>query len=406
MNRVRYLDGLRGILALVVFLHHYLYVFAPSVIFGGEYREFMRTGKYTLPKLLSLTPANFIFNPLTAIMFFFVLSGFVQTYNYFQKPDLQFLQKSFIKRYFRLAVPVIVVVMMVYVFHKLHFVDKSAISQNDIYFTRKWVETQLPGNLGFFAALKHGAVDCFLMPSRYYQVLWTMPVELLSSWVVMVVLFVTHALPARRQLLIGWMLIQILVIRSTYGVAFTLGILICDLHVNSERFKRLFSRYLVRAFCLAAGLYVSTYPFVSYEGALAKSVYAPLLSIKSENHVIVCAIGVALLLCWLLHARRIQSLLHNRLLLFLGEISFMVYLVHLLMVFSVAPWLYKNLSHHLGNNTCATVTGSLTFGVVVLVSWILYRVADKPVVKYCNIFIGRLFKSNPASQSPVKNKTP
>src|SRR5687768_12215241 len=113
MNRVRYLDGLRGILALIVFLHHFLYCFAPTIIFGGEYREFLRTGPSTPAKLLALTPVNFIFNPLTAIIFFFILSGFVQTYNYFQKPDLKFLQKSFLKRYIRLAVPLIAVVMLV-----------------------------------------------------------------------------------------------------------------------------------------------------------------------------------------------------------------------------------------------------------------------------------------------------
>ena len=61
-------------MAVIVFIHHFLYAFYPWLVFGGEVESY-RTGNWTVSRLFALTPLNIVFNPGTAINFFFLLSG-------------------------------------------------------------------------------------------------------------------------------------------------------------------------------------------------------------------------------------------------------------------------------------------------------------------------------------------
>ena len=132
---------------------------------------------------MALTPVNIFFNPGMAIHFFFLLSGYVQTHTYFINPETAFLQKSLIKRYIRLALPVLSVVILVYFFHSFYLIRKDLIPANEL--TSGWLKSLLPNNLHFFEVIKEGLSDCFRGNSRYYQVLWTMPTELINSFVVL-----------------------------------------------------------------------------------------------------------------------------------------------------------------------------------------------------------------------------
>src|SRR5688572_2860924 len=144
-DRLRYLDGLRGILAIIVFLHHFFYIFYPDIIFGGNYEEYLRKGM-SFEKFMAFTPLNMLFNPGTAIHFFFFLSGYVQSFHYLKNPELGILQKSFIKRYFRLAIPTLIVMLLIFTFHKLHLITKDYIPPDPV--TGSWTKSMLPDNLG------------------------------------------------------------------------------------------------------------------------------------------------------------------------------------------------------------------------------------------------------------------
>jgi peptidoglycan/LPS O-acetylase OafA/YrhL len=388
-DRVRYLDGLRGILAIIVFIHHYLYAFYPDLLFGGDYQEFSGSSSFTLYKFIALTPLNIVFNPGMAIHFFFLLSGYVQTYNYFQKPDYVFLQKSFIKRYFRLALPTLSVILIIFIFHKLHFFTKELIPKNPV--TSGWVESILPDNLNFFQAVKHGLSSCFASNSRYYQVLWTMPTELYNSWMIMILLFITHQLKNKNGLFIFWILIQCFVLESYFSVAFTIGMMLCGLEKNSVKFKKVFSRPFIMFLCAAIGLYFASYPHVGYQGSTRHSFYAPISFFEVYPHIISFLIGDSLLLCFLMHSIRSQEFFSKKIFLFFGKISFMFYLVHLFLLLSFTPWFYNKLHSHMGMGPNLIISGIVSFAVISFASYALYLWVDKPVIKYCSIYLKKFF---------------
>jgi peptidoglycan/LPS O-acetylase OafA/YrhL len=388
-ERIQYLDGLRGLLAIIVFVHHFLYAFCPAIIFGGTYQEFL-SGNFTPSRFFALTPINIFFNPGTAINFFFLLSGYVQTYHYFKNPELTFLQKSFLKRYFRLAIPTLVVVLLLYAFHKLRLIDRLHFPPNQLSYD--WIKSMLPDTLNFWQSIRYGLLDCFNSKSQVYQVLWTMPVELYNSWMILILLLVIHPIKNKTPIFICWMFVQVFLLESYYGVSFTLGAFIAYLNANSNNFANVFSKKWVLVLCSIVGLYFASYPFMGYESSSKQSIYRLISFFDVYPHVISYIIGNTLLFGVILYSIKLQKLLSSKWLLFFGNISFMFYLIHFLILFSFSPWLFFKLfgTFHNGVGNYI-ITGTATFILIALVSYVLYKLIDAPVLKGCNILAKKIY---------------
>lgn len=388
-SRILYLDGLRGILAIIVFLHHFLYLFYPELIFGGNYDTFIKQGPFSIYRIIGLTPLNILFNPGFAIHFFFLLSGYVQTQAYFRKPTVSFLQKSLLKRYFRLAFPTVSVVVLVFLFHKLHFVHKELIPLNTL--NSQWVKGLMPNNLNFLQVLREGLSDCFRGNSRYYQILWTMSTELINSFVVLGLLLLFHNLRHQMRVFVFIILVQFVILGEYYSMAFVCGTLFANLEVNSEKSRSVFNTRPIKYLCLFGGLYFGSYPFTGYQNAAVNSVYAPISFFDTYPHVISYLIGVLLLFCFLLHSKASQQLLTKRIVLFFGQISFMFYLIHFLLLLSFTPWLYQHLSAEHGVNFTFSVSLVTSFMLTTGVAFLLTKFIDAPVIKACNFYVKKFF---------------
>lgn len=380
---------MRGVLAVIVFVHHYFYAFCPDLIFGGNYDNYVHTGPFSFYKIIALTPINILFNPGMAIHFFFLLSGYVQTRNYFIKPEISFLQKSLIKRYFRLAIPILSVVVLVYFSHRFYLIRKDLIPINEL--TAGWLKSLLPNNLNFFKVVMEGLSDCFRGNSRYYQVLWTMPTELINSFVVLALLLILHNLKYKIYVIMLLIAIQFIVLEEYYSVAFMVGMLFANLEINSEKFKKIFSKSLVQFLCLILGLYFGSYPFTGYQNAAGHSLYAPISFFEIYPHVISYLIGVIFLFCFLLYSKSSQNILSKKVFLFFGEISFMFYLIHLLLLLSVTPLLYAKFRNTNDGGIDFVLTGLSSFIAITLVAYTLTKAVDKPVIKWCNSFAKKFF---------------
>lgn len=389
-KRIYYLDGLRGILAIIVFVHHFLYAFFPEVVFGGT-AENAASGHWNLIKIIALTPINILFNPGMAINFFFLLSGYVQTFNYFKTNEYSYLQKSFLKRYFRLAIPTLAVVLIVYIFHKLHFIKLNFFPQNTI--TSTWVKSMLPDSLNFLQAIKFGLLDCFNSDFKYYQILWTMPVELLNSLIILILLLVTHNLKNKLNLFIVWAFIQFTFLKSFHGLAFTFGMILCYLQANSAEFKKIMSHKILKLILLSAGIYFASYPFVAYNNVVKNTVYGPISFFETNPTVISYLFGNTLLFCFIVYSERIKKIMSHKILQFFGAISYMFYLIHFILVFGFSPWIFHSLSKNINGAPLLIITGTITFAVITLLSWLLTSLIDKPILKVCNYYSNKLYKN-------------
>jgi peptidoglycan/LPS O-acetylase OafA/YrhL len=338
---------------------------------------------------MGLTPINILFNPGMAIHFFFLLSGYVQTRNYFINPEISFLQKSLIKRYFRLALPILTTVLLVYLFHSLFLIRKDLVPVNVL--NEGWVKSMLPNNLHLWQVFKEGLFDCFRGNSRYYQILWTMPTELVNSFVVLGLLLIFHNLKYKIRVFVGLILVQFIVLQEYYSVAFVAGMLFAHLEVHSLKFQTLFSKTSIKIICLLLGIYFGSYPFTGYQNAAANSVYAPISFFEVYPHVISYLIGVIFLFCFLVHSVTAKKILSGRIFQFYGEISFMFYLIHFLLLLSLSPRLYVRFNPSGNGSGDLVITGLLSFVAVTIAAYLLTRFIDRPVIKTCNRLVKKFF---------------
>lgn len=388
-RRVKYLDGLRGVLALVVFVHHFLYLFYPEAIFGGTYQEFLTGNAFALNRIVALTPLNILFNPGMAIYFFFILSGYIQTLQYFETKNTLILQTSFLKRYFRLAIPTLVVVLLVYCFHKLHLIQINLIPQNPL--SNSWTKSLLPDNLNVWQVILHGAFDCFNGMSHYYQILWTMPVELYNSFMVLILAMFTHRVKQRAWLFFLWLFVQLFFLKSYYSAGFTIGLSLACFEKNSVVFTSVFSRKIVQAGCFVVGIYFASYPYTGYLNASENSVYRPISFFEVYPHILSYTLGDTLLFCSFIFSARAQHVFSIKPLLFFGKISFMFYLIHFLVLLSFSPWLLSVLKSRLSLSTSLLVDAALSLCVINASAYLLYRLVDLPVLRNCNRVVSNLF---------------
>jgi peptidoglycan/LPS O-acetylase OafA/YrhL len=376
-SRIVYLDGLRGVLAVIVFLHHFFYAFYPEVIFGGDYQSFSNTGTFTGLKLIGLSPINILFNPGFAIHFFFLLSGYVQTYQFYQTGDKSIIQRGLLKRYFRLALPTLSVVILVYCAHKFHWIRKDLIAENPL--NSGWVKSVMPNTLQFHQLFKEGLISSFQHNSRYYQVLWTMPTELANSYLVLLLALALHKIKHQTKVIVVLLLIEFSVLEEYYSIAFVSGMLIARLRVEPPAYNSVFAKKWLKWTCLAIGLYFGSYPFTGYQGAVSQSVYSPISFFDTYPHIISYYIGSVFMFLFILQSPSLQAAFSVRLVLFYGKISFMFYLIHFLLLFTLTPVVF-----HISNNIPITIIVSLA--LVTGISWLLTVLVDQPTLRFCNRF--------------------
>ena len=110
MFNYSYLDGLRGIGALVVYLNHFLDHF-----YHLPTKKKLDEGKEEqLPNWTRQTPVVLFYHGYFWVVVFFVLSGFVLTLRFFKVRKSSCVTGGTFRRYLRLMIPVWVVFSLTY----------------------------------------------------------------------------------------------------------------------------------------------------------------------------------------------------------------------------------------------------------------------------------------------------
>jgi len=103
MRKIQYLDGLRGLAALVVVFHHFILAFYPALFLGRNAATHLKDGTEAF---ISGSAMNIFYGGNFMVAIFFVLSGFVLSHKFFLKKDYEILTQGAVKRYIRLVIPV------------------------------------------------------------------------------------------------------------------------------------------------------------------------------------------------------------------------------------------------------------------------------------------------------------
>ncbi len=328
LERMVALEGLRGVAALTVVLSHALFAFEPG-LFKDVYPEMQATWPEIAWPLLPFEwpPLNALINGSFSVCIFFVLSGLVLTRLYSQTGDAQVLISRAIRRVPRLAIPIAASVVVAYALFAaglMRNLPAAALSNST------WLAGYYPDSLSIGTALREASYGALLRGSALNSPLWTMPVELIGSY-----LAFAFAMKERR---VGWVLFAI----GTFGaivltgkanlpfyLCFAAGTLLG--RIDPASVPR-----LVKFAALPVGLYLGGFEDNAAYRWIIDALGGNVVPLQRSVHclgavcVVIAAISTAWLAKWL--ASRIPALL--------GRLSFSVYLLHFPIMCSLGSAIY------------------------------------------------------------------
>src|SRR4051812_36133863 len=182
VRKIAYIDGLRGIAAMMVFFAHLIISQLPAII------TFTPSEVHSsLDTAIGLSPLNVFWDGNFGVCIFFVLSGYVLS-DFCLHAKISF-PAQLVRRYFRLALPMLITSTFAWLL--LHFglyknYDAAVNVTNS-----GWFSIWYRFDPNFFAMAKEALYGAFDKGQAVYNSnLWTMRYELIGS----AYIFVLHAL--------------------------------------------------------------------------------------------------------------------------------------------------------------------------------------------------------------------
>lgn len=353
-GKLAYLESVRGLAALVVVINHIIIAFYPA---GFDGLHTVPVHNRVLEGLLHGFPLGFLIAGNFAVVLFFILSGYVLTYKFFQNHDPHDLRRQAAKRLLRLGVPVFFTVMLSYILiingsftnWKLHEITSSPQAG--------WIFNFMPT---LADALYNATVGVFLgTGTKYNPVLWTMPVELIGSFVVFGFALLVGTLKRRYVFYIG----AIVLLQSSFMTCFILGALLADITHNTNVitfFKtKVSSVYAYTA--LGIAYLIACTPIVGKD--FADTVYGRILPDATSAfgaYYLWLFFGAFILLFAVLVLPKLQAILNKKLFVWLGGLSFSIYLTHFLILYSLGSWIFLSVHSTIGYGKAALLAAAVT----------------------------------------------
>ncbi len=356
-KRIEYLDSVRGLAALFVLLSHTI-------------------GAFDWPAALS-APGRW---PFTSILFagkeavgmFFVLSGYVLSKPFVAAagitPRKIFLPTFYLRRFTRIWLPWFFVFAASIFAQKFLFFHPATCPPISNWLDRFWhVPLTVENFFKQCAFLQHDATRQLLNQD------WSLGVELKGSLLIPLFLFLSRGKRVFVLLALA-AVFPIILATGHYYVSFIVGVLLA-------RYGEPMTGRLLRASPLHKIL-VLLLGLSLYQG------YDCLVSVLQESRLalqcgwIITTLGCALVLLAVFASSTIQRILNHRVIVFLGRISYSVYLVQFIVILCLLPPLIK-LANQLGVVQTPVLFG-LSFiasvGATIGCSALSYRLVEVPSI--------------------------
>jgi peptidoglycan/LPS O-acetylase OafA/YrhL len=385
-KRIESLDTIRGLAALAVLLGHTLGTFAwpDSMVFWARFPL-----------------ANMLFDGRSAVTMFFVLSGFVLSRPFLTKSPAEqnyrqlFVSAFYLRRVTRIWIPwfsifCLSALMRAYCFH--YYQTAPPLSEQSKHF---W-----SADLTLSSFFRQCA---FMLQNAERQLLpqdWSIRVELKGSALVPVFIFL-----ARRHILLlfgAGGLLLLFIHTGSYYFSFVLGVFAAKCLTSGEPILRSLS------FVSKCGLLV--FGISLYQARLATN-YIGMGGSGMADRIAwcICSIGCVIIITTSLGSRRIQATLSHGVLVFLGRVSYSVFLLQVIVIMCVLPPVTRgfNLMGVQSLFLLLPLTFVVAVSVTVAIAAITYRLIEVPSMAlghWASSYVGR--QSFHRSTSPEKRQEP
>lgn len=366
--RLRYLDGLRGLAAVIVVAHHLMLGFFPA--------SYSRTlGDAHLPfgfeRILHDTPLGIVINGGFAIGLFLLLSGYVASIQ-FQKSDSlkKFVPSTMIRfiRFFSLILSCNLIAYGLIISGQAWNHPTAEITQSWWWLGSMW--QMIPSFKETLMQSVFSLVRTYSIQEVYNSSLWTMPLFFLGPLLVFGILKLAHQLRFRGMI---YLLLIALLINTNYYLL-VVGMAIHDLELAASW---LFRSRFVRIMLVCMTFYFGAYP-QAFNTALVTSLYSflPIFSFADTSRLYL-GLGALALFLLLLTSERLQLFFSSGFFGYLGERSFSLYISHILIINSVTCFLFLKFIVYFPYTVAFLVSLLISIPCFVMVSHLLYGFVEQ-----------------------------
>lgn len=377
-KKLVYLDGLKGLGCVVVFLTHFVFAF-----YYGMYHY--QPESCHLPGNLDIaigkSPLNLLFNGNTAVRLFLILSGYLLCRSFFMTGDKNRLKQSAWKRYLRLMPAVLVVNVVIWLCMMLGLYQNGPAAV--LAGSTEWFEGFNSFEPSFWNMLKESLYGCFLFGTNDYNgVLWTLQMLFLGAYLdYALAYFISH-------LRFRWLIYGVLgvVLLRTDFLGMFLGYVLCDfMHTDWAWRKKLCGMSGFNWLVFAVGLYFMGYPSAGfgYEGTIWGIL--PMVFVN-YYHIF----GVLCFVFAVLNLDQVQKFFSLKVFRYLGRISYSLYLIHFLVIATFGAWFFLKFEALLGYNLTGLLNLILISTITVGLSELSVRYVE-PLSKKGEVLIGCIF---------------
>lgn len=383
-SRFQELDGLRGLAALIVVIWHIVAKLFPGLALG---RPFPATLEVEIA--LFNSPVRMLYDGTLAVCIFFVLSGYVLSYSFFERNHDASILHRLIARPVRLCLPVTINVLVAFIF----------LSYGMFLLEGQHVTWEATGALEFIAPFEEGAnrdlspkgliEHIFYLPyfptpdfARLYNgVLWTMHVEFLGSLALLGLLLCCHRVSDRIVLsALAFCAILITFAYPWWGSYFSLLFIGSMLSFFAAK-GYLSDRKVIWIPSLVVGL------FLVNDGV--EFLYESLIPYGISGRPFFVGLGACMVFVAVLCSAVISRILRGQVFQFLGRISFSLYLFHPLLFFTGYAT-FVTLFESVEIWVASLVAGTVVLIVSILVAALLTPLIDNVSVRASKAFSNRV----------------
>ena len=381
-EKIAYLEGLRGYAALTVVVLHFLATYFPAFIWGKP-----NTAHNVLELFLFSSPFGILltvfYNGNLAVFIFFILSGFVLSYKFFKNGDSKAVTEGIAKRYFRLVIPALASVLIAYFLlrNRLFFNGTAALSTGSVWLGKLWAFKPNFGDMIIDGLFR----NMFQNVYKYNLVLWTMMFELYGSMLVYAACSIIGK--NRNRHWYYCMLIFILLFLNVVYIPFLLGLVLCDIFVNRRSVIESLPGWGIFPLLLCS-IYIGAFNPDKYFFRYLDFNIPFMASFDKLN--LFYTLSAFMIMLIFLRYRLVQRIFSNSFFRFLGNISFSLYLTHLIIICSLSNFIFLYLMRHqFSYNSSALISIIISFPVSIVAALAYYNTIDKPTVTLLSGFYKR-----------------
>ncbi len=372
-DRITFLEGLRGIMAINVMLDHFVMVYYPQMYFL-EYAE--KTGGFL--SLFASTPLSILINGNIAVQYFLILTGFLVGRSFFQgkAPDRREIVIKSCNRYLRLLPVVFWATLFTYLTmvlglqHHQQILDQ--VANPDI------LSVQCDFEPTFTRFLLNAFYEPFVLyGSDFLRQFWMLRYEMWGYVLCMLTCYFLRDSKLRR---LGYVVVTLLLwitLDANY-IGLMMGVFVADLYYCDDSTTVLAKFYgpILRSKPVIWGLfvvggYLAACP-MELTGWYGFFGYIPKMTTE-----LVRATGAAILLFCLLRTPKATKIFEGKALQFLGKISFCIYALNWPIPLTLQAWLFDWLNDIMSYDAAALSAFAITAPVTIAVAYIAYLLIEK-----------------------------